>query len=214
VVCIGACSTEDDEAPARLMGGAPVRVLPVRLEGVDGPIVLTAVSVLDVARLERGSAPERCVHGPFVKRRIDGPVVTRTGVETVSVTVEDASRTGLLGCIDSVGPRDENRRWCGTTYGKVSSGRLADPRLDVLCVTRDGEPIASAWVEAGVDATYVVVSEAGYAEAYEVAAGLPVRVASTRDVDRSRARATFEISEHDADGGLLRRYGLEAYVAG
>ena len=214
VVVVGACSTEDDETPATLIGGSPVRALPVRLEGIDGPAVLTAVSVVDVARLERGSAPERCVHGSFVERRIDGPVVTRTGVDTVSVTVEDASGVGLLGCIDSVGPRDENRRWCGTVYGRVSSGRLADPRLDILCVTRDAEPIASAWVEAGPDARYVVVSQTGYAEAYEVAAGLPVRIASTRDVDTSRGQATFEITEHDAGGRLLRSYRLEAYVAG
>jgi hypothetical protein len=130
------------------------------------------------------------------------------------VTVEDASGTGLLGCVDSLRPRDENRRWCGTVYGKLAAGRLADPRLDILCVTRDGEPIASAWVEAGANARYVVVSQAGYAAAYEIAAGLPVRITSTRDVDTSRARATFEVSEHGADGGLLRRYRLEAYVAG
>src|SRR5918996_1967549 len=135
VVVVGACSTEDDETPATLMGGSPVRALPVRLEGIDGPAVLTAVSVVDVARLERGSAPERCVHGSFVERRIDGPVVTRTGVDTVSVTVEDASGVGLLGGIDSVGPRDENRRWCGTVYGRGSSGRLADPPPDILFVT-------------------------------------------------------------------------------
>jgi hypothetical protein len=196
------------------MDGSPVRDVPVRLEGVDRPVVLTSVSVLDAARLVRGSAPERCVEGPFAKHRIEGPVVTRTGVDTVSVTVEDASSTGLLGCIDSLGPRDENRRWCGTAYGTVSSGRLADPRLDILCVTRDGEPIASAWVEAGADTRYVVVSEAGYAEAYEIAAGLPLRIASTREVDASHARARFEISEHDDNGRLLRTYRLEARVAG
>jgi hypothetical protein len=188
--------------------------LPVRLEGVGGPVVSTTVTVLDSARLERGSVPERCVHGPFAERRIDGLVATRTDVDTVSVTVEDASGTGLLGCVDSLRPRDENRRWCGTVYGKLAAGRLADPRLDILCVTRDGEPIASAWVEAGANARYVVVSQAGYAAAYEIAAGLPVRITSTRDVDTSRARATFEVSEHGADGVLLRRYRLEAYVAG
>jgi hypothetical protein len=188
--------------------------LPVQLEGVGGPVVSTTVTLLDSAQLERGSVPERCLHGPLAERRIDGPVATRTGVDAVSVTVEDASGTSLLGCVDSLGPRDENRRWCGTVYGKLAAGRLADPRLDILCVTRDGESIASAWVEAGADARYVVVSQAGYAEAYEIAAGLPVRITSTRDVDTSRARATFEVSEHGAEGDLLRRYRLEAYVAG
>jgi hypothetical protein len=186
----------------------------VRFDGVDEPVVLTAVSVMDVARLEPGSAPARCVHGPFADHLLAGPVVSRTGVEAVSVTVGNASGTALLACIESPGPREGNRRSCGSSYGKVTAGRLADPRLDLLCVTVTGKAIGSAWVEPGADARYVVVLQDGYAEAYEVAAGLPVRIASTRDVDTARSRATFAISEHEADGGLLREYRLEAYVAG
>jgi hypothetical protein len=140
--------------------------------------------------------------------------VTRIGVEALSVTVATASYTAVLGCIESVGPRDENRRWCGSSYGKVTAGRLADPRLDVLCLTAAGDPIGSAWVQPAPAARYVVVMQAGYTEAYTVAGGLPVRVASARDVDVRRSRATFAISEHDRDGRLLRAYRLEAFVAG
>ena len=70
-----------------------------------------------------------------------------------------------------------------------------------------GLPARAAGTESGIGpsvwlARYVVVSQADYAEAYEIAAGLPVRITSTRDVDTLRTRATFEVSEHDADGGL------------
>jgi hypothetical protein len=209
-----ACSRSADDAPAKLVDGSPVRELPVRLEGVGKPVVATTVAVLDLARLRGESLPEQCVRGPFADRQVAGPVVTRIGVDMVSVTAADASASGLMACSDSPGARDESRRWCGTVYGKMTAGRLMDPRLDVICVTRNGEPIASAWVDAGADARYVVVAQDGYAESYEVAAGLPVRIASTRNVDRSRARATFEVSEHDAEGRLLRRYRLETLVAG
>jgi hypothetical protein len=39
-------------------------------------------------------------------------------------------------------------------------------------------------------------------------------VATTSDIDVERSYATFQISEHDARGRLLRRYELEAAVAG
>jgi len=41
-----------------------------------------------------------------------------------------------------------------------------------------------------------------------------VRIASTTGVDLGSSRASFEISEHDARGQLLRAYELEASVAG
>jgi hypothetical protein len=212
--CIGACSRSGVEPPTKLVDGSTVRESPVRLESVGKPVVWTTVAVRDLPWLRRGSLAEQCVRGPFRYREVAGPVVTRIGVNTVSVTAADGSGSGLVGCIDSPGARDESRRWCGTVYGRWTDGRLADPRLDLICVTRDGEPIASAWVNAGADARYVVVAQDGYAESYEVAAGLPVRIVSTRNVDRSRARATFEVTEHDADGRLLRRYRLETLVAG
>lgn len=49
---------------------------------------------------------------------------------------------------------------------------------------------------------------------YETAAGLPVRVATNELVDLARSGAGFEISEHDASGGLIDRYELDAQAAG
>ena len=49
---------------------------------------------------------------------------------------------------------------------------------------------------------------------YEVAGGLPVRVATTSRVDAETSSAVFDISEHDAAGKLLRSYELRAQVAG
>jgi hypothetical protein len=60
---------------------------------------------------------------------------------------------------------------------------------------------------------YLVVAQHGYAEAYEVLAGLPVRVTS-QEVDVQDSSATFRVSEHDRDGQLLRRYLVETAVAG
>jgi hypothetical protein len=71
-----------------------------------------------------------------------------------------------------------------------------------------------AWVEPGPDARFVAVEQAGYVEVYEVAGGLPVRIATTSDVQVERSRASFRVSEHDVRGRLLRRDVLDAAVAG
>jgi hypothetical protein len=49
---------------------------------------------------------------------------------------------------------------------------------------------------------------------YEVAAELPVRIASTRRIDRQRSRATFEITQYDERGRELLKGEVEAAVAG
>ena len=56
--------------------------------------------------------------------------------------------------------------------------------------------------------------EPDYAEVYAVAGGLPVRVTTATGVQFEDARASFELAEHDAAGKLLRRYRLDAAVAG
>ena len=71
-----------------------------------------------------------------------------------------------------------------------------------------------AWIEPGPGAKYVVVQQQGYAEVYEVGGGLPVRVTTTSDVEIEGSRATFELSEHYADGRAIRRYRVDARVAG
>jgi hypothetical protein len=57
------------------------------------------------------------------------------------------------------------------------------------------------------------VRQRAYAEAYLVAAGLPVRVV-TSDVDLDRSRAIFAVSEHASDGRRLRAFRLKTQVAG
>ncbi|MCS7006410.1 MAG: hypothetical protein NZL88_02515, partial [Gaiellaceae bacterium] len=90
----------------------------------------------------------------------------------------------------------------------------SDPRLDLLCATADDEPLAFAWIEPVPRARFVVVEQAGYAELYRTAGALPVRVVTRAGVDRSASSASFRISEHAANGGLLRRYELEVGVSG
>ena len=214
VVVAASCSRSDREAvPAKLLDGSSARTVPVELEGVDGPALLTSVRVVAGAALRAVPAPARCAQA-FAPVPVSGPVVARTSVDTTSVTFRDATGVSLSACVDSAGPREEDRRWCGLAHGTLRSGRLPDPRLDIGCVTRDGARIATAWVEPGDNTAYVVVAQDGYAEVYEVAAGLPVRIGSTRDVDVARAGARFEISEHAGDGRLLRAYPLEAVIAG
>jgi hypothetical protein len=91
---------------------------------------------------------------------------------------------------------------------------LLDPRLDVLCRTRNGAPLAYAFVQPVAGAHWIGVVQDGYTEVYEVLADLPVRIASTRDVSVEAARARFQISQYDVAGRLLERGELEAAVAG
>jgi hypothetical protein len=102
--------------------------------------------------------------------------------------------------------------WCGRAYGRLQRRRLHDPRLDLAC-SRTGKPLAFAWIEPGRVARYVVVRHRAYAEAYDVAAGLPVRVV-TSDVDLEQSRATFDVSEHASNGRRLRSFRVETQVAG
>jgi hypothetical protein len=102
--------------------------------------------------------------------------------------------------------------WCGRAYGRLRRGRLSDPRLDLAC-SASGKPLAFAWIEPGRRARYVVVRHPAYAEAYVVAAGLPVRV-MTSDVDLEHSRATFDVSEHASNGRRLRTFRVETQVAG
>lgn len=71
-----------------------------------------------------------------------------------------------------------------------------------------------AWIEPASESRYVVVDQGRYVEVYEPAGALPVRIATTTGVEIDGSRATFELSEYDASGELLRRYALEATAAG
>ncbi len=74
--------------------------------------------------------------------------------------------------------------------------------------------VGFVWVQPGRRARYVSVEQTEYVEVYEVASNLPVRVATRNGVRVEGSRATFDLFEHDANGQLLRKYRLEAAVAG
>ena len=196
------------------MDGSPARHVPVELEGVDQPAVLTMVRTVDTVGVETESVSADCRRDRFAGTRATGVAVERLGVGSESVTLRDGMRRGLYGCDNTAGAREENRRWCGGSYGELFDGRLRDPRLDLGCVTSDGKPVGFAWVEPSPGTRYVAVQQPGFTEVYEVADGLPVRVATTSGVRVEGSSAVFDLSEHDADGRLLRRYRLEAHVAG
>ena len=71
-----------------------------------------------------------------------------------------------------------------------------------------------AWVQPSPTTRYLIVEQLGYDEVYQVVGDLPVRVATASGVQIDGSRATFDLSEHDAGGRLLRKYRLEAAVAG
>ncbi|HXF97824.1 MAG TPA: hypothetical protein VNJ46_04350 [Gaiellaceae bacterium] len=197
------------EPPERLLDGSPPLPPPVRLEGVTGPVVLTKARALRPAdgspRLEACAAE----HGT-------DPVaaVERVGVGWESVTLRDRSGRWLFACDDTAGPRVEGRRWCGGAAGRLVGGVLRDPRLDVLCRDEGGERVAFAWLQPGAGTAYVAVRRGDVVEAYEPAAGLPVRVYTAEGVREDPLGAAFAVSEHDAGGRLLREYRLEAVPAG
>ncbi len=211
---VAACDGNDDGAPTTLMNGAKAAELPVDLEGVENPAVLTSVTVRRVDEIEGASAVATCLQQDWDDLPY-GPIVMRVGVSGESVTFRNRSRRGLYGCDNSQGAREEDRRWCGGAFGQLYGGHLRDPRLDMgACTTREGGLLGFAWIEPGPGAKYVVVQQPGYAEVYEVGGGLPVRVTTTSDVEIERSRATFELSEHDANGRAIRRYRVDARVAG
>jgi hypothetical protein len=103
--------------------------------------------------------------------------------------------------------------WCGADTGRLDDGVLNDPRLD-LCANTDGELTGFAWVEPQPATKWVVVSDDGHREIYEVAESLPVRVTTTEGVQQESSRASFDIEEYAEDGPKLREYVLETAVAG
>jgi hypothetical protein len=210
---VTSCGNGGADAPTELMDGSPVRGVPVQLEGIDSPVVLTRVRVKPAGEVASSPAGAACI-GRADETSVAGAVVERVGVRSESVTFALASGRGLVACDDAPGPRESDERWCGGAFGSLAGGRLRDPRLSVVCSTAEGEPMAFVWVEPARETGFVAVEQPGFTEVYEIAAGLPVRVAMIGEVDLERARAELAISEHDASGALLRRYRLHAAVAG
>ena len=91
---------------------------------------------------------------------------------------------------------------------------MTDPRLELLCRDHAGRHIASAFVNPRDGARWISVEQRRFTELYPTAAGLPVRIATARDVHYAHARATFRVAQLDARGRVLSRGLLTAQVAG
>lgn len=211
---LAGCAGDGTRRPETLLDGSPARSVPVELEGLDGPAVLTSVEVVVPPDLGPTARVLSCLRERALGLTPAGAAVERVGVSSESVTFLAASGRAVYACDNGPGTREAGRRWCGSSYGELVGGRLLDPRLDLGCTATGGRPMGFVWVEPGAETRYVAVEQPGYVEVYEVAAGLPVRVATTSGVSLEDTRATLVVSEHDGEGRLLRRTRLEARVAG
>jgi hypothetical protein len=202
----------DDSPPTTLLDGSPAVAPPVALDGVGRPAIMAEAAVSPRRRVAAGSAEAACLRGSDDGG--SGPLAVRVGATATSATFRVLSGRALVAC-DGVSRGGVVGAWCGRAFGLLREGRLEDPRLDLACVRPDGRPVAFAWIEPTQRARYVAVEEPGYVEVYAAAGGLrsPVRVVTT-DVDVSSSSASFDVSEHDRAGRLLRRYRLEATVSG
>ncbi len=203
----------DGDRPSTLMDGSRAHGPGVDLARVSSPAIATKVHVRSARTATTTSAASSCIRAQGAQTRPHGVAVERVGVESSTVTY--VSDSGLHGCDNSRGMREGDRRWCGTSFGVLRHSRLDDPRLDIAgCKTDSGAPMGFAWITAGPRARYVVVAQDGYAEIYEPAGDLPIRIATASGIEIDGSRATFRLSEHDAQGRLLRRYELDAVPAG
>ena len=204
VFVVSACSSNGGR-PKRLLDGRPAaRFLPVRDSVVAAGRVLRHADVRDCLAID-----------DRVDVRADALVVERIGVDGDSLTFANRDGNGVYACdggSDASGERQPP--WCATVFGELVHGRLLDPRLDVLCRDRRRRPLAYAFIDPVSGAHWVGVRQDGYVELYEVLAGLPVRIASTRGVDAEAARASFEVTQYDAAGRELVAGTLAAAVAG
>jgi hypothetical protein len=191
--------------PERLLDGSRATAPKVDLEGVDEPAIATKVDIATPRSIASCLGP--------TGTRAGGPILRRVGVNGISITFGTASGRGVYAC-DSSTSRPGRERWCGRAYGRLQNGALTDPRLDLTCVTEEGNPMAFVWIEPEVGTRYVVVGQDGFVEVYAVAGDLPVRVTTIKDIAEAESAASVDVSEHGRRGMLLRAYTLEARVAG
>jgi hypothetical protein len=198
-------------SPPRLADGSRAPKLPRALDGLEH-----AVMTRTVVKRESG-LDQAAYRACGVPADGDRPVVERTGLHGSSLTI--ASRASLHACDEIPHPataEDPDRPWggvwCGGSVGRLRNGNLNDPRLDV-CSSTENDLVAFVWAEPEPRTRWVVVSDGGVQEVYEVAASLPVRVTTTHGIDPA-GRASFAVEEYSADGTKLREHTLEAQVAG
>lgn len=196
---------DSESRPKRLLYGEPAAELKPVPE-----------SVVSIGRVLRGTTLGRrfLICKPETVAR-DARVVERIGVFSESLTFTDRRRQTVFACDGGSDPAGEHRQpWCSGSAGRLFEGRLLDPRLDIGCRDRKGRPLAYAWVEPVAGAHWIGVDQGSYTELYEVLGRVPVRIASTRDVDLGRSRATFHVTQYDVQGHELVQGVLEAAVAG
>ena len=196
-------------------GGRPERLLygqaAQEFEPVPGSVIALG-RVVDGTILGRRFALCRPTEAAIGNDTI---VVERTGVFAESLTFADLGRKIVYACDGGTDPAGERKPpWCGGAAGRLLRGKLLDPRLDILCRDREGRPLAYAWVEPVAGVRWIGVDQGLYTEIYEVLAGLPVRIASARGIQAGQARATFDLTQYDAQGKELVKGKLEAAVAG
>jgi hypothetical protein len=194
-----------DERPEHLLYGQPA-----------GEFTPVTGSVVTIGRVLRGTTLGRrfLLCRPSSVER-DALVVERTGVFGESLTFMDRDKRTVHACdggVDAAGERAPP--WCSGSAGRLYEGRLLDPRLDLGCRDGKGRPLAYAWIEPVTDAHWIGVFQGGYTEIYEVLSGLPVRIATQRNIDLARSRAVFEVFQYGVGGRELIRGRVEAGVAG
>ena len=205
----------DNGAPTALMDGSEPAVVPIELQSVEGPVLLTKVRFVPASEWSRESRSATCLDRGRGKDPPTTSSVERVGVQSETVTFEAESRDAVFGCDNSPGPREGDRRWCGGAYGQLYGGHLRDPRLDIGgCRTQADEPIAFVWVEPGSSTRYIAVRQPDFTEVYEPAGGLPVRIATTSGFTDDPLGVTIDMTEHDATGKLLRSRRVDAVPAG
>jgi hypothetical protein len=211
LIAIAGCGGGD--SPPQLVDGTTAADPPAALNGLDDAVLTRAIveneSDLDLDEYEACAVP---------RDGGDRTVVERTGLNGSSLTIESGRL--LFGCDkipDPLTAEDPDLPyggiWCASPNGRLSKGGLNDPRLS-LCPNTNDEYTAFAWVEPQPETKWIVISEARTSEVYEVAASLPVRVATTDGVEPESSRASFDVGEYGADGKKLREYALDAAVAG
>lgn len=205
LVVLLAAACNSGGRPKQLLYGQPApefRPVPGSVIAI-GRVLRATTLGLRFTTCRRGSVPA------------DVLIVERIGVFGESLTFTDRRHRTLYACDGGTDPAGEHRPpWCSGSAGLLFEGRLLDPRLDIGCRDRKGRPLAYAWVEPVAGAHWIGVDQGPYEEMYEVLAGLPVRIASTRNVHLEGSRAAFEITQYDVHGRELVRGRLEAAVAG
>jgi hypothetical protein len=211
---LAGCSDDGATIPDRLLDGSDAEAPPIELQDVDAHAILTKVRIVQASVRGKEERSASCLKQRRGPRPPDGPSIERIGVYSETVTFEEESGRAIFGCDNSSGPREENRRWCGGAYGQLYGEELRDPRLNIGCLTGDDEMVGFVWVQPRDTVRYVSVEQPEYVEVYEVAGTLPVRIATRTGVHVEGSRANFDLFEHAADGSLVRRYRVEAAVAG